>query len=88
MWDITTDPRGCIRNNKVMTPGFDVELPFTLAVNNEQLEEDILGFDQEIYDKVLDRFHEKIGLVFEGNASEKLAEKVVQMIEGEAGEVR
>lgn len=39
-----------------------------------------MGFDQEAYDRTLDEFHEKIGLVFEGNASEKLAEKIEKII--------
>lgn len=84
MWNLATDPRECIRNNKVMTPSFDVKLPFTLASDNDQLEKDIMGFDQEAYDRVLDKFYEKVGLVFEGNASERLAEKIERMIcEGE-----
>lgn len=82
MWNIATDPRNCIGNNKVMAPSFDVKLPFTLAGDNDQLEEDIMEFDQEKYDRVLDEFHKKVGLVFEGDASEKLAEKIVKIIDG------
>lgn len=82
MWNIATDPRERIGNNKVMTPDFDVKLPFTLASDNDQLEQDIMEFDQERYDRVLDEFHGKVGLVFEGNASERLAEKIVKMIDG------
>lgn len=80
MWNLATDPRECIGNNKVMTPSFDVKLPFTLASDNDQLEKDIMGFDQKAYDRALDKFHEKVGLVFEGNASKKLAEKIEKMI--------
>lgn len=80
MWNIATDSRECIGNNKLITPGFDVKMPFTMASNNDQLERDIMGFDQVKYDQALDEFHKKVGLVFEGNASERLAEKIVQMI--------
>ncbi len=73
MWNIATALRECISNNKVMTPSFDVKLPFTLASDNEELEKDIMEFDQTKYDKVLDEFHEKVGLVFDGRAGEKLA---------------
>lgn len=83
MWNIATDPRDCIGNNKAMTPNFDVKMPFTLAGDNDQLERDIMEFDQEKYDRVLDEFHKEVGLVFEGNASEKLAEKIVKIIDGE-----
>lgn len=82
MWNIATDPKECIGNNEVMTPSFDVKLPFTLAGDNDQLEKDIMEFDQEKYDRVLDEFHKKVGLVFEGNASEKLAGKIVTVIGG------
>lgn len=81
MWNLATDPRDCVGNNKVITPNFDVKLPFPLACNNEQLEKDIMEFEQEKYDKVLDEFHEKVGLVFEGNVSKKLAEIIEEKVE-------
>jgi len=84
MWNFTTDPRDCIGNNKVMTPGFDVKLPFTLASDNDQLGRDIIEFQQEQYDEALEAFHQKVGLVFEGRASEMIAALIDQkMNEGE-----
>lgn len=83
MWNIATDPRECIGNNKQMTPSFDVKLPFALAYDNEELEKDIMEFDSRKYDEVLDEFHKKVGLVFDGRASEKLAKKIELMIEKE-----
>lgn len=83
MWNIATDPRECIGNNKQMTPSFDVKLPFALACDNEELEKDIMEFDPRKYDEVLDEFHKKVGLVFDGRASEKLAKKIELMIEKE-----
>ena len=80
MWNIANDPRECISNNKVMTPSFDVKLPFTLTSDNDELEKDIMEFDPRKYDEVLDEFHKKVGLVFDGRASEKLAKKIELMI--------
>ena len=80
MWNIATDPRERIGNNKVMTPNFDVKLPFSLASDNEELEKDIMEFDKAKYDKVLNEFHEKVGLVFNGRASENLANKINQIV--------
>lgn len=77
MWNLATDPRDCIRNNKQITPSFDVKLPFPLASDNEQLEMDIMAFDQSAYDKKLNEFHEKVGLVFDGRASEKIIEALI-----------
>ena len=58
----------------------DVKFPFPIASDNEQLEEDIMKFRQDEYDKMLNIFHEKVGLVFNGNASEKLAEAISNKI--------
>lgn len=85
MWNLATDPRKCISNNKQMTPSFDVKLPFTLASDNEQLEKDIMEFDQEKYDRVLNEFNDKVGLVFDGCASERLAGIIERTINKEDG---
>lgn len=79
MWNLATNPRNAISNNKIMTSRFDLKLPFTLAGNNDQLERDIMNFDREEYDNRLDEFHEKIGLVFDGKASEKLANVIREL---------
>ena len=80
MWNLASDPRKRITNNKAFTPQLDLIFPFTVANNNEQLESDIVGFNQEIYDEKLNEFHKKIGLVFNGNASEKLAGEIEKKI--------
>lgn len=77
MWNLATDPRDSIRNNKQITSSFDVELPFPLSSDNEQLEQDIMAFDRNAYDKKLDEFHEKMGLVFDGRASKQLVDNIV-----------
>ena len=78
MWNLATDDRLHIKNNKAMTPNFDVELPFPLAYNNEQLFEDIRNFNKTEYDQKLDKLYAELGLVFDGNASAKLAEVIEQ----------
>ena len=80
MWNIATDLRHDVGNNKNFTPKMDVKFPFPIASDNEQLEEDIMKFRQDEYDNRLDIFHEKVGLVFNGNASERLAEIIMNKI--------
>ena len=77
LWNLATDDRLHIKNNKSMTPGFDVELPFSLAENNEQLFRDIENFTEKEYSKKIEKFYKTLGLVFKGNASEELA-KVIE----------
>jgi CDP-glycerol glycerophosphotransferase len=76
MWNLATDDRLHIHNNRDITPRFDVEMPFPLARNNEELEQDIQNFDADAYAAKLKDFHETVGLVFEGNASCKLADVI------------
>ena len=54
-------------------PDIDVKFPFSIACDNEQLEENIKWFNKNEYDEQLNTFHKKVGLVFNGDASEKLA---------------
>mgnify|MGYP003303169782 CR=1 FL=1 len=58
---------------------FELEdLPFPLAENNEQLEENILNFDEELYQKKLKELFEQVGLCETGHASEKVADYIEQ----------
>ena len=81
MWNLATDPRHDVGNNKKFTPKLDVKFPFPIACDNGQLEEDIMQFQQDEYDSRLDIFHEKVGLVFNGNARDKLADRICNKID-------
>lgn len=76
MWNLTSDPLNCVTNNKEMTPDIDTVLPFSVAQNNEELESDILCFNEEIYHNKMQILKETIGLVFDGNASIRVADKI------------
>lgn len=80
MWNMAADSRNEVGNNKDITPMFDVRLPFTLAQNNDELMQDIQSFDASSYNDKLDAFYNKLGLVFNGNASKKLAEVVEEKL--------
>lgn len=84
MWNIATEPRHNVGNNKEFTPNIDVKFPFPISSDNDQLEEDIMEFQQDEYDKRLDELHEKMGLIFRGDASEKLAEEIQKNMMGKA----
>lgn len=80
MWNIATDSRHSIGNNKRFTPKMNVKFPFPVASDNDELEQDIMNFNQNEYDSRLDEFHKSVGLVFNGDASERLAKKIVGKI--------
>ena len=81
MWNIATDPRDDIKNNKTVLPNLDVQLPFTLAKDNDELEKDIEEFDLEYYKEKLYLFHKKINLVFDGKACNKLVNILMKKME-------
>lgn len=76
MWNLATDPLDHVRNNKDITPEFDVRFPFSIATNNDELEQNIREFDFEKYSSELDLLHNELGVVFEGNASEKISDVI------------
>lgn len=76
LWNMSTDSRKSVTNNKEMTPDIDVVLPYLLAQNNEELEENILHFDEDKYLSMMEKFEKAVELVFDGTASKKVADKV------------
>ncbi len=56
---------------------FDMhQLPFPVALNNDELMENILRFDEETYRKELALFMEKTGMFEDGRASERVVELI------------
>lgn len=80
MWNFAADELSHIKNNKVMTPGINTVFPFSVADNNEELEKNILEFDEKEYGRRLDSFHKDIGLIFDGKASSRIADKLEKCI--------
>ncbi len=60
---------------------FDMrELPFVLAETNEEFVEAVRRFDKEKYDAELKKFNERMNYFEKGNASDILAERIIQHI--------
>lgn len=78
MWNIATDPRNHVTNNNAVQPDLELVFPFSISTNNDEMEKDILSFDQETYGRKLDEFHQKIGLVFDGGASKRLVDEILK----------
>lgn len=79
MWNIADDPIDNIRNNKNITPEMDVKFPFSVARNNDELEANIISYDNSQYITDLEDTFKMMGLVFDGKASEKLAKKIQEI---------
>lgn len=57
-------------------------LPFPIAETNKELEEIILQFDEEEYERCLDEFFDEYGVHEDGHASERAAKFVSDVIDG------
>ena len=55
-----------------------VEFPFSVAVDNNQLEKDIIGFSSQNYQKRLDAFFSGINHCFNGVASSRVASIIIE----------
>ncbi len=80
-WNMATDPLDNVRSNPEIFPNMDVQFPFSIATNNDDLERNIQSFDQCEYENRLDGFHRDIDLVFRGNASETVANVIIEKIQ-------
>ena len=55
------------------------EIPFPVAQDNDELAEVILGFDQEAYEKKVEQFIQKVGIMEDGRASERVVDLVEEL---------
>ncbi len=74
MWNIATDPLDHVTNNKSVTPEYDEVFPFSIAADNEMLENNILAFEEKEYIRKLEKYSSDIDLVFKGNASKLIGD--------------
>ena len=79
-WNLASDPHDHVTNNKKMHPDMNLVLPFPIATNNKEMEMEMEKFNVDLYNHVLDEFHGKIGLVFDGRASVRLADEIEKVI--------
>lgn len=80
LWELSSDSGAVIRNNKMMTPGIEAVLPYSVAQDNDEMEKNILEFDAEKYEYGLTKFEQAVGLVFDGQASERVANEIERCI--------
>lgn len=81
-WNITEKSRFNVKINRDIFPKLEAHLPFTIAKNNEELEEDILNFDETMFEENLKTYESGVKLVRNGMASKKVADKIQKYMEG------
>ncbi len=59
------------------------ELPFACAHNNEELVRNIQSFSEQAYQQRLNDFAQRIGILESGHASDDIARRIVQHMEGQ-----
>lgn len=81
LWNMSSNSRKIITNNKSITPGINTVLPYLIAQNNDELEENILVFDEKRYQEKIRRFKRDVGLTFDGRASQRVADEIEKLIQ-------
>lgn len=81
MWNFATDPLDHVTANKEMFPDMDMVFPFSIATDNDELERVIDGYDDSEYNTRLEQFHVEIDLEFDGNARNKVIDKILYNLE-------
>lgn len=71
---------GTITNNKQMAPDFDVEVPFAVIRNNEEMAEKIALFDIDSYLEKTEKMTEHLGWVKDGKASNRVSNLINKKI--------
>ena len=61
-----------------MTPNLDLILPFSVSKDNDELERNILNFNKKEYLDKIKKYEDGVELVFNGDASEKVAREIVK----------
>ena len=74
MWNLASDPLDRITNNKAVTPELDLIFPFSVATDNDSLEENIQKFNLNAYSEKIDEICRQTELTFDGAASARLAD--------------
>lgn len=86
LWNLSADSKAPVTNNKEMTPDIDAVLPYPIAQNNDELEENILAFDEGRYVSMAEEFESAVGLVFDGKASRRAADKIEAYMRQQVGD--
>lgn len=79
-WEINRDSRDNIGINKELAPNIDAVLPFRISKNNEELEEDVLTFKQNIYETRVSEYEKAIELIKTGDASQKTTDFIMDFL--------
>lgn len=80
-WNFGKDANEHVGINTEICMGYDVSFPFDIAEDNDELSEIIMGFDATKYRERLEHFYQKMGVVFDGKAAERVARVISDKLE-------
>ena len=79
-WEMSSGKAGDVKTNSGVVPGIEAFLPYPIAENNDELESNILDFNQKLYNEKVEEFERKVSLLFDGKSSERVANIILQKI--------
>ena len=77
-WDMTVNNTKDILIDKSIFKKIKTKLPFSVSTNNEELQDNIEMYNQKDYEKEIEYFDNSINLCFDGKASERTAELIME----------
>ena len=81
LWNLSENTDATVHNNLSIEPKNDMILPFPIAKNNDELCDRIRNFSEKEYNAKVQKMEQIAGVVFNGNASQIVAQKIVDIIE-------
>lgn len=82
LWLLSEDTEKEVHINDELTPGFKAVLPYPVAKDNDELEERILTFDEDSYQKKVTEMENSLGIMFDGQASVNTAQHIIKYMKG------
>ena len=79
-WNITSDMLEDISLDPEIFLNTKAKLPFSISVNNKMLEKNIRSFDEREYKNRIDEMKESLHMLFDGKASDRAAEWMLQWL--------
>lgn len=80
LWDFSHVSEGIVKNDREMVPGIDTKLPYSVSQNNEELEKNILEFDDDRYAEQMNQFMEDVELIFDGKACARVSDRMESLM--------
>ena len=76
MWELSAENHYHVTNNVEFLPNLNLTLPYTVAIDNKELESQILGFEDDNYSEIVSQFYDILDMTFDGHSAERIVDTI------------